>query len=387
MTTGPPTSTQTQPEIVSAIPDISEPVLKSSDRRIRTLLAKTTTGKMVLDTSMTELNKMARRHEDYRQAGEPAEMLVDRAFKLKSKLREAELLEGKLISDLGNLTLLLELLNLDGDEVEKTRGVELGSKVTSDISKYKGLVAEFEHTNRETLTFAITKRGDSSQQSSAHSSRNSSLERRTQVSRLHDHLRPNKVVWEDGLEVILDMQERYLIWIKEVTTASGQDLKYEWDSLMSLLDKEWAKRMKEDPTLKDKLREEWFKKMNLILIDRFPIQGRRLEHVGLTKQNNELPSTFMERVFSTMYSSQMDTAPPVARALVYITKHLKSEGMDKTVKEHLVKVMRETPNMEKEEEVMTFVYALESDVVAKSYTDKKNERDRLGLQEEGEIFH
>ena len=52
--TGPPTNTQTQPEteIQSAIPDISEPVLKSSDRRIKTLIAKTTTGKRVLDTSM-----------------------------------------------------------------------------------------------------------------------------------------------------------------------------------------------------------------------------------------------------------------------------------------------------------------------------------------------
>ena len=194
---------------------------------------------------------------------------------------------------------------------------------------------------------------------------------------MHDHLRPSKVTWDDGLEVILDMQERYLVWIKEVTRTSGPDPKYEWDSLMSLLDKDWSKKMKEDPTLKDKPQEEWFKKMNLILIDRFPILSRRLEHVNITKHNNELPSTFMERVFSTMYSSQMDTAPPVARALVYITKHLKSEGMDKTVKEHLVKVMRETPNIEKKEEVMTFVYALESDVVAKSYTDKKNERDSM----------
>ena len=64
--TGPPTDFQTQPEteIQSAIPDISEPVLKASDRRIRTLIAKTTTGKMVLDTSINELDKMAKRHED-----------------------------------------------------------------------------------------------------------------------------------------------------------------------------------------------------------------------------------------------------------------------------------------------------------------------------------
>ena len=67
----------------------------------------------------------------------------------------------------------------------------------------------------------------------------------------------------------------------------------------------------------------------------------------------------------------------MARALVQIIKLLKSEGLDKTVKEHLVKVMRESPNIERKEEVMTFVYALESDVVAKSATDKK-ERERLG---------
>ena len=38
VTVGPPTSIQTQPEVVYAMPDISEPVFKSSDRRIRTLL-------------------------------------------------------------------------------------------------------------------------------------------------------------------------------------------------------------------------------------------------------------------------------------------------------------------------------------------------------------
>ena len=37
-------------------------------------------------------------------------------------------------------------------------------------------------------------------------------------------LKPNKVCWEDGLEIILDMQERYRIWVKEVTRASGPDL-------------------------------------------------------------------------------------------------------------------------------------------------------------------
>ena len=205
----PPTTSQTQPEVMSAIiPDISEPVIKALDRRIRTLLAQTTTGKMMLDRNLTELTKMTERHVDYVKAREQAEMLIDRAYQLKNKVRKAEQLEEKLISDLSNLTLLLELLNLDGDEVEKARGVELGNKVTSEITKYKGLVEEFQHKHRETLTFAIPKKRDSSQQSSANSSRNSSLERRNQVNRMHDHLRPGKGGWEDELEVILDMQEK-----------------------------------------------------------------------------------------------------------------------------------------------------------------------------------
>ena len=117
-----------------------------------------------------------------------------------------------MINNLSNSTLLLELLNLDADEVEKAEGVKLGNKVTTEIIKYEGLVEEFQHKRRETLTF-----GDSSQQSSANSSRNSSLERRNQVNSMHDHLRPSKVGWEDELEVILKMQEEFDIWIKEVT--------------------------------------------------------------------------------------------------------------------------------------------------------------------------
>ena len=86
--------------------------------------------------------------------------------------------------------------------------MELSNKVTSEITKYQGLVEEFQHKHKETLTFALPKRRDSSQQSSANSSRNSSLERRNQVNRMHDHLGPGKVSWEDKLKVILDMQEK-----------------------------------------------------------------------------------------------------------------------------------------------------------------------------------
>ena len=54
-------------------------------------------------------------------------MLVDRAAQLKSKVRKGEELEESLISNLSNLTLLLELLNREGDEQQKTEGVRLGN--------------------------------------------------------------------------------------------------------------------------------------------------------------------------------------------------------------------------------------------------------------------
>ena len=121
-----PAHLQTQPEteVSASMPDISEPVLKASDRRIRTLIAKTVTGKMYLDTSIKELDTMAVRHAEYQKAAEPALMLVDRAYKIKYKVREAEQTEKKLISNFGNLSLLLEMLNLDADETEKKKGVE-----------------------------------------------------------------------------------------------------------------------------------------------------------------------------------------------------------------------------------------------------------------------
>ena len=130
-------------------------VLKASDRRIRTLIAKTTTNKMLLDTSISELDKMAKRHEEYQLAAEPAEMLVDTAYTIKSKLREAEKVEKQLISDFGNLTLLLEMLNLDGEEEDKKRGTELGNKVTADLAKYKGLVNEFAHDKFTTIKCTV----------------------------------------------------------------------------------------------------------------------------------------------------------------------------------------------------------------------------------------
>ena len=51
----------------------------------------------------------------------------------------------------------------------------------------------------------------------------------------------------------------------------------------------------------------------------------------IKKNSNELPSAFTERLFSSMYSSQMDTASPVARALVRIINLLRSDLLDKSV--------------------------------------------------------
>ena len=135
-----PTPSQTQSEVSATMPDISEPVTTASDRKIRNLLAQTSRGKMMLDAHLIEMTKMAERHMEYVKAGEEAQMLIDRPYQLKSKVRKGEQLEEKLIYNLSNLSLLLELLNLDGDEVQKAEGVKLGNKVTKEITKYKGLV-------------------------------------------------------------------------------------------------------------------------------------------------------------------------------------------------------------------------------------------------------
>ena len=110
---------------------------------------------------------------------------------------------------------------------------------------------------------------------------NTSLDRR--YSRIHDHLKPNKVCWDDALEVVLKFQEEFQIWIPEVTRVCGADREFVWNSLISLLDTKWPKRMKEDKTLKQKSLEEIFKKMNIILLDRFPLVARRMDHERIKK--------------------------------------------------------------------------------------------------------
>ena len=142
----------------------------------------------------------------------------------------------------------------------------------------------------------------------------------------------------------MKFQEEFQIWIIEVTRVSASGKDFVWNSLMSLLDTEWTKRMKEDKTLKHKSLDEIFQKMNIILLDRFPLVARRMDHERIKKGSNELPSAFMERLF--MYS-WMDTAPPVARALVKIIHLLGTDDLNKSVKDHLIKVIRENPNIDK----------------------------------------
>ena len=91
----------------------------------------------MLDNHIKEMTNMAERHMQYVKDGEAAEMLVDRAVQLKSKVRKGEELEESLINNLSNLTLLIELFNLEADEEQMTEGVRLGNKVTSEIYKLK----------------------------------------------------------------------------------------------------------------------------------------------------------------------------------------------------------------------------------------------------------
>ena len=154
---------------------------------------------------------------------------------------------------------------------------------------------------------------------------------------------------------------------------SGPDKEFVWNSLITLLDHEWTKRLKEDKSLTDKDLEEIFQRMNIILLDRFPLVVRRMDYERLKRGNNELPSTFMERVFASSQQAQLDNAPPVARMLVKIITLLGTDNLNKSVKDHLIKVMRGNPNIDKKDEVMTYIYALESEECARTAAKKREE--------------
>ena len=105
--------------------------------------------------------------------------------------------------------------------------------------------------------------------------------------------------------------------------------------------------------------------MDNILMDRFPLIVRHIESKRLKKENNELPSSFIERVFSSSQQAQLNDAPMLAPVLVKIITLLGTNNFNKSVKDYLIKIMRESPNIDKKDDIMTFIYALETDKCAK----------------------
>ena len=104
------------------------------------MLAQKCAQKLMLDSHIKELVKHANRHKDYVNDGEEAEMLVDRAVQLKINVQKVEQIEESLVTNFSNLKMLLELLNMEGDETQKAEGAQLSNKVTVEIEKYKGKI-------------------------------------------------------------------------------------------------------------------------------------------------------------------------------------------------------------------------------------------------------
>ena len=175
------------------------------------------------------------------------------------------------------LTTLLEMLNMDGDDAQKNKGKEMSNKVIAEIDKYSGRMETFRHENRGTLMFAIKKKQSSapSSDNSKSSSRNNSIDRR--YTRIHDHLKPKQIVWDDNLDTIKKFQEQFSIWICEATRTTGPDKSFVWNSLLSLLDSEWTRRLKETKDLQEKELDQIFQRMDDILMDRYPLIVRRMD--------------------------------------------------------------------------------------------------------------
>lgn len=125
--------------------------------------------------------------------------------------------------------------------------------------------------------------------------------------------------------------------------------------------------------------KEIFKKVDDILQDRFPPIVRRMDYERLTKGKNELPSAFIERVFTSSNQAQLDNAPLVARVFVKIITFLGTDVLNKTVKDYLIRIMRENPNISKKDDILTYIYAVESDETAKQAAER---RERISLVEE-----
>merc|ERR1712105_314221 len=61
----------------------------------------------------------------------------------------------------------------------------------------------------------------------------------------------------------------------------------------------------------------------------------------------------------------------VARVLVKIVTSLGSDTLNRSVKEYLIRIMREEPNISSKDSILAHIYALESDAAAAAAADKK----------------
>ena len=96
---------------------------------------------------------------------------------------------------------MLELLNIEGDETQKTEGTKMSNRVTVEIEKYNGKIETLQHEHRAALLFALTKRPTTSSDNLQNSNRNNSIDRR--YFRIHDHLKPKDICWDNSLEILL----------------------------------------------------------------------------------------------------------------------------------------------------------------------------------------
>ena len=142
------------------------------------------------------------------------------------------------------------------------------------------------------------------------------------------------MTWDDTFEVVSKFKEQFSIWIAEVTRTTGPDKTFIWNSLLSMLVPKWTRRLKETKGLGEQDLDKIFKRMDDILMDRFPLIVRRMEYERLRKSANELPSAFIERVFSSSHQAQLDDAPLVSQVLVKIITSLGTDTLNKTVKDY-----------------------------------------------------
>ena len=70
----------------------------------------------------------------------------------------------------------------------------------------------------------------------------------------------------------------------------------------------------------------------------------------------------------------MTNAPMVARVLVKIITSLGTDNLNKSVKDYLIRIMREDPNIDMKDHIMTHIYALESDAAAAAAAEKREDQ-------------